>query len=92
MLFFAIRPGVDSDEDQRGQFDDVLWVQVARARFATLQLEAAQKSVQAPFALPQDVNILEMGPDATIRSAKSGKDSPRRYERAPLDYSLSLQY
>lgn len=76
----AIRPGMDSDEEQRGQFDDVMWVQVARARFASLQLEAATKSVQAPFALPADVNVMEIGPDATIRSA-----TPEKIRRVPLD-------
>ena len=84
-VIFAVRPGVDSDEQQRGQFDDVLWVQVARARFATLQLEAAQKSVQAPFALPSDVNVLEMGPDATIRSA-----SPEKIRRVDLNVPPGL--
>jgi hypothetical protein len=84
-VVFAVRPGVDSDEQQRGQFDDVLWVQVARARFATLQLEAAQKSVQAPFALPSDVNVLEMGPDATIRSA-----SPEKIRRVDLNVPPGL--
>jgi len=72
-VVIATRPGIDSDENQRGQFDDIMWVQVARSRFATLQLEAAQKSVQAPFALPADVNVLEIGPDATIRSAQPEK-------------------
>ena len=76
----AIRPGIDSDVNQRGQFDDIMWVQVARARFATLQLEAAQKSVQAPFALPPDVNQLEIGPDAIIRSA-----NPEKIRRVGLD-------
>ena len=76
----AVRPGLDSDEEQRGQFDDIMWVQVARARFATLQLEAAQKSVQAPFALPADVNVLEIGPDATIRSA-----NPEKIRRVGLE-------
>jgi hypothetical protein len=79
-VVIAIRPGIDSDENQRGQFDDIMWVQVARARFATLQLEAAQKSVQAPFALPADVNVLEIGPDATIRSA-----NPEKIRRVGLD-------
>jgi hypothetical protein len=79
-VVIAVRPGVDSDEHQRGQFDDIMWVQVARARFATLQLEAAQKSVQAPFALPADVNVLEIGPDATIRSA-----NPEKIRRVALD-------
>ena len=76
----AVRPGVDSDEEQRGQFDDVLWIQVARARFAALSLEAATKSVQAPFALPADVNVMEIGPDATIRSAQ-----PEKIRRVPLE-------
>jgi len=79
-IAIAIRPGVDSDENQRGQFDDIMWLQVARARFATFQLEAAQKSVQAPFALPSDVNVIEIGPDATIRSA-----SPEKIRRVGLD-------
>ena len=78
-VVIAVRPGVDSDEHQRGQFDDIMWVQVARSRFATLQLEAAQKAVQAPFALPADVNVLEIGPDATIRSA-----SPEKIRRVDL--------
>ena len=79
-VVIAIRPGIDSDENQRGQFDDIMWVQVARSRFATLQLEAAQKSVQAPFALPADVNVLEIGPDATIRSA-----NPEKIRRVDLN-------
>ena len=79
-VIVAVRPGLDSDENQRGQFDDIMWVQVARSRFATLQLEAAQKSVQAPFALPADVNVLEIGPDATIRSA-----NPEKIRRVGLD-------
>jgi hypothetical protein len=79
-VVIAVRPGLDSDEHQRGQFDDIMWVQVARSRFATLQLEAAQKSVQAPFALPADVNVLEIGPDATIRSA-----NPEKIRRVSLD-------
>ena len=79
-VVIAIRPGVDSDENQRGQFDDIMWVQVARSRFATLQLEAAQKSVQAPIAMPNDVNVLEMGPDATIRSA-----NPEKIRRVGID-------
>jgi len=84
-VVIAVRPGVDSDEHQRGQFDDIMWVQVARSRFATLQLEAAQKSVQAPFALPNDVNVLEIGPDATIRSA-----NPEKIRRVSLDAPPSV--
>ena len=85
MVKTAVRPGVDSDETLRGQFDDVLWVQVARSRFATLSLEAAQKSVQAPYALPADVNVLEIGPDATIRSA-----TPEKIRRVDLNVPPGL--
>jgi hypothetical protein len=85
MVVCAVRPGIDSDESLRGQFDDVLWVQVARSRFATLSLEAAQKSVQAPFALPADVNVLEIGPDATIRSAQ-----PEKIRRVDLNVPNGL--
>jgi hypothetical protein len=85
MVVCAVRPGIDSDENLRGQFDDVLWVQVARSRFATLSLEAAQKSVQAPFALPADVNVLEIGPDATIRSAQ-----PEKIRRVDLNVPSGL--
>jgi len=84
-VVIATRPGIDSDEHQRGQFDDIMWVQVARARFATLQLEAAQKSVQAPFALPADVNVLEIGPDATIRSA-----NPEKIRRVDLNIPAGI--
>lgn len=85
MVVCAVRPGIDSHETMRGQFDDVLWVQVARSRFATLSLEAAQKSVQAPFALPADVNVLEIGPDSTIRSAQ-----PEKIRRVNLDVPPGL--
>lgn len=80
----AIRPGVDSDEEMRGQFDDVMWIQVARARFAALSLEAATKAVQAPFALPADVNVMEIGPDATIRSSQ-----PEKIRRVELNVPAS---
>lgn len=65
------RPGVDTEA--HGQFDDVLAVQVAKARFALLSLEAAQKSVQAPIVLPPDAQELALGPDAVIRTANGEK-------------------
>lgn len=64
----ARRPGIDMNE-VRGQFDDVIWVQLARARFAALAMEAAEKSVQAPLAVPMDVQEFAFGPDAVLRTA-----------------------
>jgi hypothetical protein len=61
------RPGIDVD-DPRGQFDDVLWVQIARARFSLLAMEAAEKSVQAPLVVPQDLQEFAFGPDAILRT------------------------
>ena len=64
----ARRPGIDPD-DPRGQFDDVIFPQLARARFAWLAMDAAEKSVNAPFAVPQDVQEFAFGPDAILRSS-----------------------
>ena len=68
------------DGEARGQFDDVLSVQLARARFAILQIQAAEKSIQAPIAIPQDVQELALGPDAIMRSA-----NPQGIRRVPLE-------
>jgi hypothetical protein len=67
-VFVARRPSLD--EETRGQFDDVLYVQLARARFANLAMEAAEKSIQAPLVVPTDVVDMPMGPDAIIRTAQ----------------------
>ena len=64
----ARRPGIDPD-DPRGQFDDVIWAQIARARFSLLAMEAAEKSVQAPLVVPNDLQEFAFGPDAVIRTA-----------------------
>lgn len=75
----ARKPSIDPD-DPRGQFDDVIWVQLARARFAMLAMEAAEKSVQAPLALPMDVQELAFGPDAVLRS-----QNPQQIRRVGLE-------
>jgi len=74
----ARRPGID--DEPRGQFDDVIYVQMARARFANLAMEAAEKSIQAPLVVPSDVLDLPMGPDAVIRTTQ-----PQGVGRVRLD-------
>jgi hypothetical protein len=74
----AMRSSLDGEA--RGQFDDILSVQLARARFAVLQIQAAEKSIQAPIAIPQDVQELALGPDAIMRSA-----NPQAIRRVPLE-------
>ena len=67
MVIVARRPSIDGE--MRGQFDDVLGIQLLRNRFAMLAMEAAEKSVQSPIVLPQDVQELQLGGDAVIRTA-----------------------
>lgn len=74
----AQRPSLDGEA--RGQYDDVLAVQLARARFAILQIQAAEKSIQAPIAIPQDVQELALGPDSIMRSSQ-----PQNIRRVGLD-------
>jgi hypothetical protein len=78
MASVAMRASIDGEA--RGQFDDVLAVQLARARFAVLQIQAAEKSIQAPIAIPQDVQELALGPDSIMRSA-----NPQAIRRVPLE-------
>jgi hypothetical protein len=75
----ARRPGINP-EDPRGQFDDVIYPQLARARFALLAMDAAEKSVYAPLALPDDVDELPLGPDAILRSS-----NPQAIRRVGLE-------
>jgi len=74
----AQRPSLDGEV--RGSFDDVLPVYAAKARLALLTMEAVQKSVEAPLALPNDVTQLSVGPDSVIRS-----NSPEKIRRINLD-------
>jgi hypothetical protein len=83
MIRVVQRPSLD--DQTRGQFDDVLAIQVAKARYALLALEAATKSVQAPIAMPQDGNELAFGPDAIMRSTQ-----PDKIRRVPLDLPANV--
>ena len=78
MVRIAMRPSIDNQP--RGQFDDVLWVQIARARFAQLAMDAAEKSINAPLAVPNDVQEFAFGPDAILRTAQ-----PQNIRRVGLD-------
>lgn len=69
------------DEESRGHFDDVMWVWLARARMALYGMEAADKSIHAPLAVPSDVQRIPLGPDALIRSNEADK-----IRRVPIEY------
>jgi hypothetical protein len=73
----GLRPS--GDDQVRGQFDDVLGVQAARAIMMKLAVEAAQKNVAAPLAVPDDMVEVPIGPDALLRSSM-----PEKIHRVPL--------
>lgn len=74
----ARRPGFD--RETRGAFDDAIWVQLAKSRMALLGLEATEKSVRAPLAVPRDLQKMTFGDDAILRT-----DNPDKIRRVALD-------
>lgn len=81
-VVIAVRPSID--DEMRGAFDDVLWVYAAKAKLAMLSLEAVQKAVEAPIALPSDVQEIAFGPDSVIRS-----QNPQQIRRVGLELPQS---
>lgn len=79
-VFIAERGKFDSQT--RGSYDDVTWIYLARAKFAMLGMEAAEKSIQAPLAVPSDVQKVPWGPDGIIRTS-----NPQYVRRVALDTS-----
>ena len=77
-VWIAERPG-ESDKP-RGQFDDVIWIQVARAIMSTLALEAAHIAVQSPIAVPADMDEFPVGPHAILQS-----DNPQGIHKVGLE-------
>ena len=78
----AERPSLG--DKSRGAYDDILWVWAAKAKLALLSMEAVQKAVDAPIALPNDVQEMTFGPDSIIRSA-----TPERIRRIGLELPQS---
>lgn len=52
----------------KGQFDDVLWVQVARAMVQMYTMNALDRAVNAPLVTPKDINEIELGPFSVLQS------------------------
>jgi hypothetical protein len=72
------------DDEARGQFDHVIWVQLAQHRLGMLALDAAYNAVMAPLALPKDAQQLAVGPNAVIRT-----DNPQGVRRVPIEIPQS---
>jgi hypothetical protein len=75
----ARKPTLDHDS-QHGQFDEVVWIQIARDIMAKLNIEAVYKSVQAPMAAPPDVQDFPLGADAIIRT-----NNPEKIRRVGIE-------
>lgn len=74
----AYRPGYDGEI--RGAYDDAIWVHLAKARMALLALEATEKTVRAPLAVPRDLQNFTFGDDAVLRT-----DNPDKIRRVGID-------
>ena len=73
-VFIAERPKWDGEV--RGQFDQALFVQLARAKMSGHMLDVADQAVNAPTIVPRDLLKLPMGPKAlwhTDNPAGAGK-------------------
>lgn len=77
----AVRPGAIAG---RGQYDDVITPLVAKAMMAQYALSAADKAVNAPIALPDDVVELNVGEDAIIQT-----NNPQGVQRVNLQVPSS---
>lgn len=69
----AIAQKPSYDDQDRGQYDDVIYPYLARARMAMLGLQATQRNVRGPLALPPDVQKVAFGDDAILRTREPDK-------------------
>lgn len=75
----------DITDNVRGQYDDVIWVQIARALLQMYTMEAIEQNVHAPIVIPKDAGQIELGPYAAITT-----DQPNLVGRVNLAISNGL--
>lgn len=85
-VFIAEAPKFDAEN--RGAFDDVIWIQVARAVFAQMGMAAAKKSVNAPLVVPPDVVNIPFGRDRVIRTNMGEKIHYAAQEMSPAAWQI----
>lgn len=78
LVAIAERP--DQEDRPRGQYDDAVIPMLVKHVLVQYQLNAADKAINAPIALPDDVTEFPYGPDATLRS-----QNPQNIRRVSLD-------
>ena len=79
------------DRETRGSYDDVVWIHLAKAKFAMMGMEAAEKSINAPLAIPADVQKISVGPDAVIRTNNPQFVRRVGMEMSPASFQLGEQ-
>jgi len=77
-IAIALRPSYD--EQVRGAYDDAKWVYLAKSRMAMLGLEATEKAVRAPIAVPRDLQKYQAGADSILRT-----DQPDKIRRVEVN-------
>lgn len=60
------RPG--ADDEVRGVFDDVIFVQLARHQLQLMLMNGVAESVYSPIAVPDDVDEIPLGKGALLRT------------------------
>lgn len=85
-VFIAERPKFD--DETRGAFDDVTWIQLLRMRISMLSLRVMEQSVNAPMAGPMDVTKFAWGPNQMIRSNDADKIRRVGLEVSPVAMHL----
>lgn len=63
----------------RGAYDDLVWVQLGRAKLALYTMRVAEEVANAPLAIPMDAQEVPIGPNAQIRT-----DQPQNVRRVDL--------
>lgn len=66
-------------DSSRGAFDDLVWVQLARAKMAIYTMRIAEEVANAPISMPLDVQEVQIGPNSQIKS-----DQPQNVRRVDL--------
>lgn len=77
-IAMAVRPSYDGEI--RGAYDDAKWVYLAKSRMAMLGLEATEKAVRAPIAVPRDLQRYVAGADSILRT-----DNPEKIRRVEVN-------
>lgn len=65
------RPGLD--DVTQGSYDHVIWLQLARHKLNLMLLQGVEKAINAPVGVPEDVNAIQVGSDAFLRSREPGQ-------------------